>query len=127
MIARPTRSSRTDKIFPYLMRFRSADHREIGEGRRAGESAGDVAVGHRDVPRHILARELLGQPAFEREVVGLRRGERLGGEIGAAEGVEADELLQRDRKSVVSGKRVSVRVDLGGRRIIKQKNTTNTN
>src|SRR3546814_14934656 len=28
-----------------------------------------------------------------------------------------------DRKSVVSGKRVSVRVDLGGRRIIKKKNT----
>src|SRR3546814_19335116 len=28
-----------------------------------------------------------------------------------------------DRKSVVSGKRVSVRVDLGGRRIIKQKTT----
>src|SRR3546814_17979709 len=27
----------------------------------------------------------------------------------------------RDRKSVVSGKRVSVRVDLGGRRIIKKK------
>src|SRR3546814_18661624 len=32
-------------------------------------------------------------------------------------------LLQwRDRKSVVSGKSVSVRVDLGGRRIIKKKN-----
>src|SRR3546814_12668225 len=29
----------------------------------------------------------------------------------------------RDRKSVVSGKSVSVRVDLGGRRIIKQKKT----
>src|SRR3546814_14153021 len=28
----------------------------------------------------------------------------------------------RDRKSVVSGKSVSVRVDLGGRRIIKKKN-----
>src|SRR3546814_15272381 len=28
-----------------------------------------------------------------------------------------------DRKSVVSGKSVSVRVDLGGRRIIKKKNT----
>src|SRR3546814_11758143 len=28
-----------------------------------------------------------------------------------------------DRKSVVSGKRVSVRVDLGGRRKIKKKNT----
>src|SRR3546814_14977701 len=31
-----------------------------------------------------------------------------------------------DRKSVVSGKSVSVRVDLGGRRIIKQKNKTET-
>src|SRR3546814_20026390 len=29
--------------------------------------------------------------------------------------------LAKDRKSVVSGKRVSVRVDLGGRRLIKQK------
>src|SRR3546814_14844060 len=38
----------------------------------------------------------------------------------------AVEMLLRclgiDRKSVVSGKRVSVRVDLGGRRIIKKKN-----
>src|SRR3546814_15237909 len=32
----------------------------------------------------------------------------------------ADQLT-RDRKSVVSGKSVSVRVDLGGRRIIKKK------
>src|SRR3546814_8869838 len=33
-----------------------------------------------------------------------------------------DKVLQRkDRKSVVSGKSVSVRVDLGGRRIIKTK------
>src|SRR3546814_17759558 len=30
-------------------------------------------------------------------------------------------LTRRDRKSVVSGKSVSVRVDLGGRRIIKKK------
>src|SRR3546814_19240310 len=30
----------------------------------------------------------------------------------------------RDRKRVVSGKRVSVRVDLGGRRIIKKKQIT---
>src|SRR3546814_13180931 len=37
------------------------------------------------------------------------------------------EALQRrapDRKSVVSGKSVSVRVDLGGRRILKKKNTS---
>src|SRR3546814_16925619 len=31
--------------------------------------------------------------------------------------------LPQDRKSVVWGKRVSVRVDIGGRRIIKKKNT----
>src|SRR3546814_10003257 len=31
----------------------------------------------------------------------------------------------RDRKSVVEGKSVSVRVDLGGRRIIKKKNKNN--
>src|SRR3546814_16594189 len=31
-----------------------------------------------------------------------------------------------DRKSVVSGKSVSVRVDLGGRRIIKKNNQTKT-
>src|SRR3546814_12614271 len=32
-----------------------------------------------------------------------------------------ESVIARDRKSVVSGKRVSVRVDLGGRRIIKKK------
>src|SRR3546814_16328789 len=32
--------------------------------------------------------------------------------------------LAKDRKSVVSGKRVAVRVDLGGRRIIKKKKIT---
>src|SRR3546814_17460808 len=33
------------------------------------------------------------------------------------------EIVYSDRKSVVEGKRVSVRVDLGGRRNIKKKNT----
>src|SRR3546814_14559533 len=37
-----------------------------------------------------------------------------------------DPTGSRDRKSVVSGKSVSVRVDLGGRRIIKKKNQTTT-
>src|SRR3546814_19759929 len=34
--------------------------------------------------------------------------------------------LRPDRKSVVEGKSVSVRVDLGGRRFIKKKNNTTT-
>src|SRR3546814_13062276 len=36
-------------------------------------------------------------------------------------------VADRDRKSVVSGKSVSVRVDLGGRRIIKKKKHTKIN
>src|SRR3546814_18024918 len=36
----------------------------------------------------------------------------------------AAELVCLDRKSVVEGKSVSVRVDLGGARIIKKKNTS---
>src|SRR3546814_18393377 len=48
----------------------------------------------------------------------------------SSEDIEAETLVRmveesmssEDRKSVVSGKRVSVRVDLGGRRIIKKKN-----
>src|SRR3546814_12179065 len=56
--------------------------------------------------------------------------EREGGERGeAGRGGHADRgastvmpgLFRQDRKSVVSGKSVSVRVDLGGRRIIKKK------
>src|SRR3546814_18224675 len=38
----------------------------------------------------------------------------------------ADEAALTGRKSVVSGKSVSVRVDLGGRRIIKKKKTEQT-
>src|SRR3546814_18745685 len=49
------------------------------------------------------------------------------GDIVVRHGVHAGaERAGRDRKSVVSGKSVSVRVDLGGRRIIKKKiNTDN--
>src|SRR3546814_17767378 len=38
-----------------------------------------------------------------------------------------DRLSRLDRKSVVSGKSVSVRVDLGGRRIIKKKTIRKSN
>src|SRR3546814_16479591 len=39
----------------------------------------------------------------------------------AEEGEQIGITMRRDRKSVVEGKRVSDRVDLGGRRIIKKK------
>src|SRR3546814_17435327 len=47
------------------------------------------------------------------------------GQLSRADGPQPRRLVQ-DRKSVVEGKSVSVRVDLGGRRIIKKKTKTNT-
>src|SRR3546814_18363508 len=41
--------------------------------------------------------------------------------LGVVGGGQSKWLTEADRKSVVSGKSVSVRVDLGGRRIIKTK------
>src|SRR3546814_18780054 len=46
--------------------------------------------------------------------------------VGPIDGHNLDHLtpgLEKDRKSVVEGKSVYVRVDLGGRRIIKKKKT----
>src|SRR3546814_5647104 len=40
-------------------------------------------------------------------------------------GRRGDDVAVKDRKSVVEGKSVSGRVDLGGRRLIKKKNETN--
>src|SRR3546814_19935455 len=49
-------------------------------------------------------------------------------DFSAVENVILPQMIRnadpRDRKSVVSGKSVSVRVDLGGRRIIKKKTKT---
>src|SRR3546814_7303141 len=45
----------------------------------------------------------------------------------AGAGAFAETLVMADRKSVVEGKSVSVRVDLGGRRIIKKKINQQTN
>src|SRR3546814_14279255 len=65
----------------------------------------DAGIDHRRRPAHIALR------------VGSETLERLA-DIGGDEAVSIF-----DRKRVVWGKGVSVRVDLGGRRIIKKKNT----
>src|SRR3546814_16846488 len=61
------------------------------------------------------------------------RGLRAGGDDYMTKPFAPDELaarvgvLLRDRKSVVSGKSVSVRVDLGGRRTIRKKTVSRRN
>src|SRR3546814_13907278 len=66
--------------------------------------------------------------AFAREeFLGKPRDDRPLREVGVLRLIDQDmlgrlvELVAQDRKSVVKGKSVSVRVDLGGRRIIKKK------
>src|SRR3546814_11597228 len=53
------------------------------------------------------------------------KGRVLGDALRRGDPIFAEGLT--DRKSVVSGKSVSVRVDLGGRRFIKNKKNTNIN
>src|SRR3546814_13963702 len=110
MIRRPPRSTRTDTLFPYTTLFRSGNEaleplvtdrarRAIGFGQRRGYSQ---LVAHEQRQRFEHHPDVAPARAdFPRDPVEPR--------------------LQKivDRKSVVEGKSVSVRVDLGGRRILK--------
>src|SRR3546814_20773762 len=80
------------------------------------------------IARHPAPADLLHRHAFEIfEQKGLARG-RADAERTDQVGAIMLLLAERgDRKSVVEGKSVSVRVDLGGRRIIQKKNYRSTN
>src|SRR3546814_20330014 len=72
-----------------------------------------------DVEQSTLSRAILklersiGMPIFERS------------RAGVTTTLAGNAFIRGDRKSVGEGKGVSVRVDLGGRRIIKKKTKTN--
>src|SRR3546814_17328879 len=109
MIRRPPRSTRTDTLFPYTTLFRSVPTGPIGQARP-------------------LARLGGGCKALLSKVEGRRW--RLFGSIDAAGLILPPRTPFRarlprgrgDRKSGVEGKSGAVRVDLGGRRILKTKN-----
>src|SRR3546814_12015088 len=127
MIRRPPRSTRTYTLFPYTTLVRSAGYVH-GRGRRgrvraqcaqprgrhttdsAGHRRGRLRGGLANCARArlrqfgILSRWALSPGGRGRCVADFRRFRQ-----------------PADRESVVSGKSVSVRVDLGGRRIIKKK------
>src|SRR3546814_16621741 len=107
MIRRPPRSTRTDTLFPYTTLFRS---RRRGEGRvRGGGGRGDRARGACSARLRDLQHRRRCRP-----------GDRGAGQAGARLEYLLFAVIS-DRKSVVSGKSVSVRVDLGGSRSIKKK------
>src|SRR3546814_11578012 len=129
IIRRLPRSTRTDTRFPYTTLFRSHLRPRIADGEAFARLTGGEKLARRCPVQNGVADNgvLL---AFQRAAHhGLNRDDPARQTladiiIGVAEDFEPDALAQkRDRKSVVSGKSVSVRVDLGGRRMIKKKTT----
>src|SRR3546814_11512794 len=115
MIRRPPIPTRTDTLFPYTTLFRSRETPRIapvppsprrGSGRPNRAACRRVPV--RTAPGRIALPSL---PEYRRNSPrALFPPVRFTG--------------HKDRKSVVSGKSVSVRVELGGRRLIKKKTQT---
>src|SRR3546814_17181441 len=137
MIRRPPRSTRTDTLFPYTTLFRS---HALGTALIDGA----LAVAHDDmIVRHAHRLYQFGAGDRRRpgavddhpdvrklapgQVTGVDQaggGDDRGAVLVVVKDGDVHPFLQRrfeDRKSVVAGKSVSVRVDLGGRRIIKKK------
>src|SRR3546814_12709992 len=114
MIRLPPRSTRTAPLFPSPALFRSA--RMFGDSLR----------------RHVAAppwqRELRDWLRRRGQVVVLIQAQKQQAAMAptAVRKLTARTIAALDRKSVVSGKSVSVRVDLGGRRIIKKKKRART-
>src|SRR3546814_11060376 len=104
MIRRPPRSTRTDTLFPYTTLFRSSFFSSVGSAFHACSPASELSASQptsEDVSPAIHIDSSLCAP-------------------------RQSSTSCRDRKSVVSGKSVSVRVDLGGRIIIKKKRVHHT-
>src|SRR3546814_11491051 len=144
MIRRPPRSTRTDTLFPYTTLFRSDDpgehrlpsarwSREEDTLNRAGiDGRQPIVVLERHLDEFLSTRDDVGESTEVVEGLLALASRRLEAfDDGLVELTEVDEpdrvLVEdrtdtaRDRKSVVSGRSVYVRVELGGRSRRKKK------
>src|SRR3546814_16127394 len=110
MIRRPPRSTRTDTLFPYTTLFRSAPPPAAKPTART-TIRDEVAETAAEALRSLI--DTMGEGVISINAEGVVTA--VSPACAAIFGYGAD------RKSVVAGKSVSVRVDLGGRRIIKKK------
>src|SRR3546814_20324829 len=121
MIRRPPRATRTATLFPYTTLFRSTRSTRQRESRCRWPSSSPVLFGC------VIGELRLVEPESDQHleaciahgVADARLGHRVDRRVlvpGPA--FPRDLLLNVDRKSVVSGKSVSVSVDLVGRRLI---------
>src|SRR3546814_19754930 len=134
MIPRPPRSTRTDTLFPYTTLFRSpaADNHALAtdRGRRGGpchtvhaQGAGrgsGIRAHPRTKPAKGQAMNPARTPTAPTPLLEARGVSKRFGKFQALTDVDLQLAAGADRKSVVSGKRVSGRVDLGVRRIYKK-------
>src|SRR3546814_17728139 len=118
MIRRPPRSTRTDTLFPYTTLFRSVavevDADDVVPGSVAHLVKNPVAQDTRVVYHRIEMAKMPDRVLYDRGCA-----DRVGN-IRAIDHRRTAASLE-DRKSVVKGKSVSVRVALGGRRTLKKK------
>src|SRR3546814_17924228 len=124
MIRRPPRSTRTDTLFPYTTRFRSLN----GARRQSGAAeipAVHIALQVAAVDHVHLAVCVQVGHAQRHQAIGIIYGAgtryQLGGPGDRATRAEFIDEQGGDRKSVVEGKSVSVRENIGGDRSIKKK------
>src|SRR3546814_18204811 len=119
MIRRPPRSTRTDTLFPYTTLFRSRGTavRKAGPWRRGARPSEGRRTGVRDHQRPAQG------PQEGRQVEGEGQGVTIYLQCHPRAGGVHEH--KSDRKSIVSGKSVSVRVDLGGRSNNKKKKKIN--
>src|SRR3546814_12107142 len=125
MIRRPPRSTRTDTLFPYTTLFRSG--RVISRTFRAVRHPSPTRPARQHSWRAFVGARTNGSQT-RRLTPCLRRG---GSQKLAAEAASTRAGVMRrvpaaapDRKGVVEGKSVSVRVDPGGRRYLQKKTKT---
>src|SRR3546814_13390632 len=118
MIRRPPRSTPPDTLFSRtdaLPIYRgAAEHGAIRTTLEAG-ARGYKTIFTLKWPQNDRDFPKAGSAAFAREIA------RLDAVLPLVMGKVDILVIGKDRKSVVSGKSVSVRVDLGGRRSIKKK------
>src|SRR3546814_16193043 len=114
MIRRPPRSTRTDTLFPYTTLFRSdLASRRIDAVLREAEKL--VHAGTKELL--IISQDTSAYGVATRHEARQWKGREVRAHMTD---------LVRDRKRDVSGKSVSVRVDLGGARSIKKHIAINT-
>src|SRR3546814_11797622 len=123
MIRRPPRSTRTDTLFPYTTLFRSLG-KARDDGGVAAIKVGELLEPALAVGNHRPIGDIDGKGLGESETLGLAARNDLAEFLGAGAGEHHRHQagkVQRDRQTVVEGKSVSVRVDLGVGCIIKKK------